>query len=247
MDGATAYFATDRFREESGYPGIDIYQFTLPEAVRGIPVSFVEGRVVDAENFKGLRATIRIQSEEGKDGVQTVTAGPDGYFLVSLPTGRDYAFQVDHQNYIFYSDRFMLEENWNYRNYYLEIPLNRLKATSPTEETRVVLNNILFATGEHTMLPASEFELDKVKDLLLSNAQMRIRLEGHTDAIGQAEDNQVLSQKRAEAVRDWLISHGISAERLEAKGFGATRPIAGNETEEGRRENRRTEMVILQG
>jgi outer membrane protein OmpA-like peptidoglycan-associated protein len=247
MDGATAYFATDRFRFESGNPGIDIYQFTLPEAVRGIPVSFVEGRVVDAENFKGISATIRIQSDEDKDSFQTVTAGPDGYFLVSLPTGRDYAFQVDHENYIFYSDRFMLGEKWNDQNYHLDIRLDRLKTASLTKETRVVLNNILFATGEHTLLPVSWFELNKVRDLLTQNPQMRIQLEGHTDAIGQAGDNQILSQKRAEAVRDWLISQGISPERLAAKGFGATRPKAGNETEEGRRENRRTEMVILQG
>jgi outer membrane protein OmpA-like peptidoglycan-associated protein len=247
MDGATAYFATDRFRLESGNPGIDIYQFTLPEVVKGIPVSFVEGRVMDAENFKGLSSSIRIKSEVSGDSVQTITTGPDGYFLVSLPTGRDYAFQVDHENYLFYSNRFMLGEKWSYRNYYLEIPLNRLKATNPAKETRVVLTNILFPSGEYTLLPASNFDLDKVLSLLESNPEMRIRLEGHTDTIGQAEDNQILSQKRAEAVRDWLINQGISPERLEAKGFGATLPKASNETEEGRRENRRTEMVILQG
>jgi outer membrane protein OmpA-like peptidoglycan-associated protein len=88
-------------------------------------------------------------------------------------------------------------------------------------------------------------ELDRVVQLLQENPTVRIQLEGHTDNQGAAADNQKLSDNRAKAVVQYLIGKGIKVDRLVAKGFGATQPVAENKTEEGRALNRRTELKVI--
>lgn len=107
----------------------------------------------------------------------------------------------------------------------------------------VAVYGILFDTGKATLQPSSESVLGEIQKLLEQNADLKLRIEGHTDNVGQAAANQALSEKRAQAVKDWLVSHGIGAARLTAKGFGATKPVADNSTEDGRAKNRRVELV----
>ncbi|MBU7577948.1 MAG: OmpA family protein, partial [Flavihumibacter sp.] len=89
-----------------------------------------------------------------------------------------------------------------------------------------------------------EVELDKLVQLLKDNPTLRIQINGHTDAVGKASDNLALSNARAQAVVDYLVKKGIQPARLSFKGFGATQPIADNNTEEGRAKNRRTEVKV---
>jgi outer membrane protein OmpA-like peptidoglycan-associated protein len=88
-------------------------------------------------------------------------------------------------------------------------------------------------------------ELDKLVKLMTTNAAMRIEVGGHTDNVGGDADNQKLSEQRANAVRTFLLEHGIAAERVVAKGYGESKPVAGNDTDEGRAKNRRTEVTVL--
>ena len=104
---------------------------------------------------------------------------------------------------------------------------------------------MLFATGSATVLPESKPELEKLRQLLEDNPGLRIRLQGHTDNVGSEADNLELSSRRAEAVRDFLVEAGIAAGRLEAKGFGESRPLTSNDTDAGRALNRRTEFLVL--
>jgi OmpA-OmpF porin, OOP family len=113
-------------------------------------------------------------------------------------------------------------------------------------EGRVATQGILFDTGSDRIKPESSPTLREIGQMLREHPDLRIRVEGHTDNVGQAASNQTLSEKRAEAVRHYLVqNHGIDASRLEAKGLGSTRPAAGNDTQEGRQENRRVELVRL--
>jgi outer membrane protein OmpA-like peptidoglycan-associated protein len=107
------------------------------------------------------------------------------------------------------------------------------------------LRNIFFNTASYDLLPASNAELDKLVRLLNANPGLRIELGGHTDDVGADAANMTLSEQRARAVRDFVIGKGIAADRITAKGYGETKPVAPNDTEEGRALNRRTEVTVL--
>ena len=111
--------------------------------------------------------------------------------------------------------------------------------------TKVVLHNLFFATNKTQILPESEEALNDLAAFLTKHEAVAIRITGHTDAVGSDEANQILSEGRANAVRDELIQRGIAAERIEAEGKGESEPIADNATEEGRAKNRRVEFTII--
>ena len=110
--------------------------------------------------------------------------------------------------------------------------------------TVVNLKSVLFNMGTTTLLEESYAELDAVVDFLKSNPKVEIELEGHTDNRGDAKKNLVLSQQRVEKIKSYLVSKGIAGRRVKGKGFGGTRPIATNDTEEARKMNRRVEFLI---
>jgi len=109
----------------------------------------------------------------------------------------------------------------------------------------MVLKNIFFNTAKYDLLPESIVELDRIVVLMKENPTIKIQINGYTDSIGKDADNLVLSEARAKSVVSFLTSKGIQQSMLSFKGFGAASPIASNETEEGRAQNRRTEMVVI--
>ncbi len=112
------------------------------------------------------------------------------------------------------------------------------------EEGRVATRGVLFDVNSDRILPESTPTLDEIGDMLQEHAELRIVIEGHTDATGEADSNQELSERRAQAVRRFLIEHyGIDADRLVAEGFGESKPVDSNDTPEGRQNNRRVELV----
>jgi outer membrane protein OmpA-like peptidoglycan-associated protein len=113
------------------------------------------------------------------------------------------------------------------------------------EPEGLVLEGILFETGSATLDPASIPRLDRVVEYMTHRPSVRIRISGHTDNVGNPQRNLALSQARAEAVRAYLVANGIDAGRVEAVGFGDTRPVAPNDTEAGRQQNRRIEATEL--
>lgn len=109
----------------------------------------------------------------------------------------------------------------------------------------VTLGDVLFASGETTLEPEAEARLQDVVDLLASEPGKQIRIEGHTDSTGSASANMRISRQRAEAVRDALVDLGIEAERIQAVGMGEDFPIASNESADGRSQNRRVDVILL--
>jgi outer membrane protein OmpA-like peptidoglycan-associated protein len=107
----------------------------------------------------------------------------------------------------------------------------------------VAVYGIHFDTGKATIKPDSENILSEIAKLLQQNADLKLRVEGHTDNQGNATANQTLSEKRAQAVVTWLTAHNVPAGRLTAKGLGQTQPVADNSSEDGRAKNRRVELV----
>jgi outer membrane protein OmpA-like peptidoglycan-associated protein len=111
---------------------------------------------------------------------------------------------------------------------------------------RVTAEGILFDTNSDRLRPESDAVLGQIGAMLTKHADLRLGIEGHTDNVGAAAANTTLSEKRAAAVKAYLVSkHGVDAARLEAKGFGASKPVAPNTDEAGRQKNRRVELVKL--
>lgn len=238
-DGRVAYFASDR---PGGHGDLDLYAFDLYPEARPLPVSYIRGRVFDAESRDPLEADVVLYDLASGELATAAYSDPrTGEFLVCLPTGRTYALNASSEGYLFFSQNYDVRgEGPALTPVALDVPMARLKPGAT-----IALRNIFFNTASYDLLPASELEIDKLAALLKANATLRIELGGHTDNVGQDAANQKLSEQRAIAVRDRLVAKGIEATRLTAKGHGRMKPIATNDTEEGRALNRRTEMTVL--
>ncbi|MFN8276886.1 MAG: OmpA family protein [Chitinophagales bacterium] len=237
-DGINAYFSSEQPDTKGG---LDIYRFALPENVRPYPTCYVKGVVSDAQSKAALGS--KLQFIDLQSGLIYTTGSSDpktGEYLVTLPTGKNYACQISKDGYLFYSANFSLAETKEGQALHLDAALQPFKIGES-----VVLSNVFFSSNSYTLLDASKSELNTLIDLLNKNATLKIEIGGHTDNSGLEKDNLLLSEQRAKAVYDFLISKGISAERLSYKGFAATHPIADNATAEGRQKNRRTEFKVV--
>ena len=120
-----------------------------------------------------------------------------------------------------------------------------IKSDSLIGRQAIRLDHIQFETGSAKLTAESKYELDNIIELLTNNSTMRIEIDGHTDNTGNAAENLILSNNRAAAVKEYLVNKGIDGARLVATGFGQTKPIDSNDTDAGRKNNRRTEFKIL--
>lgn len=237
-DGKTAYYASDRADSKGG---LDLYSFELREDIRPIRTLWVKGKVFDKETKKGLPSAVELFNLETGELISRVQTDETGNYLITLPVGTDYAFNVNRKGYLFFSGNFPLAQNLPDSVYAVDIPLQPLNP-----DASIILNNIFFDVNQFELQPSSTVELDKIVTLLTENPELKIRISGHTDNVGQDAANLLLSRNRARSVVNYLISKGISASRLSYEGYGATKPIDTNETPEGRSRNRRTELNILQ-
>jgi outer membrane protein OmpA-like peptidoglycan-associated protein/Tol biopolymer transport system component len=236
--GKIAYFASDR---EGGYGALDLYQFELPEDARPESVTYLKGKVYDKKTKELLSARFElIDLETGEIVVRSFSDEKTGEYLVCLPPNKDYALNVSHDGYLFHSENFTLKKSATSDPFKKDVPLNKIEVG-----TSVVLKNVFFETAKFDLKPKSKVELDKLIKFLTKNATLKIELGGHTDNVGNVKSNQILSENRAKAVYTYLLTNGITEDRLSTKGYGDTKPIADNDTKEGRAENRRTEFKII--
>jgi outer membrane protein OmpA-like peptidoglycan-associated protein/tetratricopeptide (TPR) repeat protein len=238
-DGDIALFASER---EGGFGGLDLYQFKLHDKVRATPVTYVQGVISDKLSYKKLEAHLElIDLETGKVIVESYSSSYNGEFLLCIPSGRDYALNVNKEGYLFHSENFSLKNYTSMEPYKLDIQLQKLRAGAV-----IPLNNVFFETNKYDLLPQSKTELNLLVSLLQANPTRKVEIGGHTDNVGNDDANQLLSENRANAVVQYLISKGISADKLLSKGYGETMPVDSNETDAGRAKNRRTELKVIE-
>ena len=235
-DGKTAYYASDR---AAGKGGLDIYSFDLREDVRPSKTLWVKGKVFDKKTSEGLPSAVELIDLNSKQLISKVQTDEKGNYLITLPVGKDYAFNVNRKGYLFFSDNFSLTTT-SPDSTEKNIPLQPIEVNAS-----VVLKNIFFDINKYEIKTTSQVELDKIVQLLTDNPTVKIQLAGHTDNIGNAADNLKLSENRSKAVINYLVNKGIDAKRLSPKGYGASQPVADNKTEEGRAINRRTELKVI--
>ncbi len=236
-DGRTAYYASDRADTRGG---LDIYTFEMREDLRPNKTLWVQGKVFDKKTGEGLPSAVELLNLATGQLNSKVQTDENGRYLITLPVGKDYAFSVNRKGYLFYSQNFPLSKKTADSTYIIDIPLQPIEVNAS-----IVLNNIFFDINKFELKPESRSELDKVVALMNDNPGMKILISGHTDNIGKSSDNLVLSNNRAKAVISYLISKGVLPARLQSRGFGATKPIADNQTESGRAVNRRTELTVV--
>lgn len=236
--GETAYFSSAR---DAG-KGLDIFSFNLDRGLRPTPVSYVKARVTDRKTSRAVQAEIELVNlSYSPPQTRTEPADEKGEVMLALPLQRNYAFNVSHPGYLFYSKSIMLRDSSSLASpYELAIELEPIEVGAKME-----LYNIYYEIDSFRILPQSEPELGKLVAFLKNNAGLKVQIQGHTDSTGSAERNQQLSELRALSVVEYLVKNGISKSRLQSEGFGDKVPVADNATEEGRRQNRRTTVKIM--
>ncbi|RZL48636.1 MAG: hypothetical protein EOP00_08740 [Pedobacter sp.] len=237
-DGTEGLFSSNI--KNGGFGDLDIYHFKLPEKVKPLPVTYVKGIVKDKDTKELLEANVLVIDLKNNSPVfNDYTSAATGDFMAVMPIGSNYSFNVDADGYLFNSQYFELKKAEDNKPYEFEILLEKIKVGS-----NVTLKNIFFDTNKYELLPTSMVELNILIELLKTNANVGIEIQGYTDNVGDVKLNQKLSENRAKSVYDFLINNGIDKQRLTFKGYGETNPKSDNATEEGRKNNRRTEFLI---
>ena len=249
LKGDKAYYSSQlNFKEEQ--QGGDLYSFDMPVQIRPDLVTYIKVEVRDGKT-KGL-IIAKTEFLDLLNGKETALMNTDvnGKLLTTVRLG-EYAMNVSKPGYLFHSENIeintvtSIEKPFHFKVFLEPIPEAEEPIVSEDEAPRIILKNIFFETGSADLLSKSDSEIARLNTLLKDNPEMRIKILGHTDNVGQERDNQKLSEARAKAVHDSLISKGISAERIRYEGKGESQPVADNETEEGRKSNRRTEFFII--
>nr|WP_321410407.1 OmpA family protein [uncultured Carboxylicivirga sp.] len=160
-------------------------------------------------------------------------------YTLKVEEAGPFILQVDAEGYFFMNDthEFKSDSTLIIRDF----TLKKMKSGA-----KIVVENILFNTGKSTLKPSSFVELDKLANLLIENKDVRIEVSGHTDNVGSASVNKKISKARALTVRNYLLSKGVETERVTYMGYGFDQPIADNTTPEGRAQNRRVEIKVIE-
>lgn len=236
-DGLKGYYSSDV------KPDIKLFQFDIPKklAEKFKRASFVKGIVQDASNKQNISAEIElIDLKTNKVVEKTISDAITGQYTAVLPNGSQYGLFINKKEYFFKSLTFNFSEKTEADGKTIDILLDPIK-----KDVKTVLNNIFFDSGKAELRPESFIELDKLQLLLTQNPSLQVEISGHTDDVGKDAENQALSEKRALSVADYLIKKGVNTQNIKVKGYGKTKPLVPNTSEENRQINRRIEMSIL--
>lgn len=269
IDGYTLYFASNR---SGGYGGTDIWYCTLEEGRWSKPrnmgptvntkgnetapyIHFDDKTLYFAsDGHMGMGGSDLYMVKRTSDttwgkplnlGYPINTPGDENNLIVA-PDGRTALFSSDRPDGYGQQDLYsfvMPAPSRPERITFID-PIRQAENLLTLGDT-VTLRNIFFETAKATLLETSLAELDRLAEALQRHPHLRLEVGGHTDAVGSDEDNQLLSERRAKAVYDYLIERGVAADRLTYRGYGESRPVAGNDTPEGRASNRRTTLTPL--
>jgi len=237
-DGKMAYLSV---YEEDNY---DINQIELPVSMRPDQVATIYGTIKNSDGgFE--KAKVRWEDlQTGKLIGFSESDITDGSYIIILPLGKNYGYYIDHKNYFPLSgnvdlteqtEQIKIEKNFVLYSY-AEIINNQLT---------IPLENVFFDHNKFQLKSESYSELNRLLTFIKKNEGLKIEISGHTDNVGTAQYNKQLSQKRANAVKKYLVQKGCTSANLTAVGYGEAKPVTDNNTETGKAKNRRVEFKVL--
>jgi outer membrane protein OmpA-like peptidoglycan-associated protein len=235
-NGKDAYIASDRSDSRGG---LDIYKISLSKETQANSKWFLSGQIQDSKSKKTISSNIEILDASDQSVIFKLGTDTTGQLVLALPLFDSIAMRIQspfHEKImtkIFNSD--FNDNHTAHKVFELNPIQNNFTQT---------FTNVLFNSESDQLLPGSEKELNELVVYLIQQPKATIIIEGHTDNTGNAEKNKALSLKRANAIAKYLIKQKISPSRISTFGYGDTKPIASNETEKGRQQNRRTSFTI---
>ncbi|MCB9305046.1 MAG: OmpA family protein [Lewinellaceae bacterium] len=198
----------------------------------------VIGRVINRKTKQPI-PNARVRYGSGDSEMSTINT-PDGHFRLKIPKGVKFGFIPEKPGFTGSEDTlFFRRDHYYFNDHYLDLPMDPLEVNA-----KIMLRPIFFQQSKAVILEKSYQELEFLAQTMKENTGLFIRIEGHTDNVGKAEDLLRLSEERAEAIKEFLVKSGIAAKRIDTKGYGPKYPLNDNSTDELRAQNRRVEFVI---
>ena len=239
--GEHAYFSSD----ELSIGKEDIFRIKLFPSIRPDPVAIISGTVINAFDKKTISAEVVMELLNDSTGTDKIVAEFDpetGEYKMVVPLKKAYSLNASKKGFISISENLDLSKDRRFREIKKNISLIPIK-----EGQTMVLNNLFFNQSKFDILFSSYPELNRIIKLMQEYPTMQVIIEGHTDG---SDENMILnvklSQERANEVKKYLVEKGqIDTKRIQTKGWGQSKPIASNATEETRKKNRRVEFTIL--
>jgi len=202
------------------------------------PNLVLSGIITDAITGEPLSANIDLYNNTTQELIGNLNSDANGNYSLNIPIVQHLSISVSANNYFFQTENFEIDFS-NFENQ-KDVQLQPLVVGAS-----IVLKNIFFDTGKSDLRPGSQAELNRLVVVMMQNPDFKVQISGHTDNVGADAYNMQLSKDRAQSVVNYLVSKGIKVDRLMAVGFGATKPIDTNDTDEGRQNNRRVEAEIF--
>ena len=236
--GDLGYFSSNR---EGGFGDLDLYSFTLNDQFKPQPITYLKGKIIDADTKLALTASFELSDLEKDNLISQMQSKPgNGEFLITVPKNIDFALHAEKEGYMFYSRNIYRDNLSLSKDGFLIIELEKVKPGT------FILENIFFEKSKSSLKKSSLVELNKVLKLMQINPDLNVQISGHTDTDGDDDFNLELSINRAKSVVNWLIENNIDQNRLSFKGYGETRPIEENNSITNKAKNRRTELTIIE-
>lgn len=230
-DGRTAFFS----REIDGQ--LDLHTAPLPEEVASEPTAVLQGRILTLSGASTTGGRVRLLDLQTGEELMRSEANAKGRYHVAVPTRRQFVLLAEGDHCLFHSEAVEPGD--------IQGTVHRDFMLAPlTEGAEVVLRNVFFDSGSSELEDASLIELKRVAQWMEHHPGVLLEIGGHTDDVGSAEDNLALSKRRAEAVRQALLSLGANEGQLTAVGHGSRRPAQVGTSEEARQNNRRTSLTV---
>lgn len=238
-DGEIAYYASNRIK---GSKGMDIYSFTLPEEARPDQVMILKGTLEDEAGEPEQNATIELEYVQSKEAQSIELNKDDGTYaaVVNVERNEDVTISIQGEDKAF-NTHIVVDKAEPIQPDVVKL---ELKAEKVATNKPFVIPDIFYATNSADINRESKLILDAFARYLDEHPSISVEIRGHTDSEGSDADNMALSMDRAFEVKGYLEQRGIDGKRIRAKGYGETKPVADNSTEEGRAQNRRTEFVV---
>lgn len=220
---------------------LDLYRVPLPQALKPMPVVLVSGRVLNAATKQPIATSVAYESlTKGKTVGLARSEPKNGQYSIVLPAGDLYGFRAEFEGFYPVSDQL----DTRTLNSYAEITRDLYLAPIQKNQT-IILNNVFFDFRLSELRPESFTELNRLAEFLSAKPTVTIELAGHSDKVGSNAANMEISRSRVQAVKTYLESRGVASNRMKVVAYGATKPLDTNDTEDGRRRNRRVEFKIL--